>query len=396
MANIGIQNDDPRPVRQLRGVVQQARRPIEEGYVTELVFRQVIPPPKRASGFIPRLSLGLEYNDNIFFTASQPISDYIVLLSPGLNFRHESSRLNLELDYSFESTFYADNPDLNETFEEQIGFLTTRYELGESTEFNAQLLGHAFKDPTSTLVPGVISSRETTVQGFVNLSVAHTFVPERGPILSGSFRQMLLDFEDPDSVNSTTNDLLANLQFFGTRRNRLDGELRARYFKFDTGRDVWTYAALGGGEAELAPNLHGGILVGPLFSPNDLRKSDVYVNASLRKAFRDSDMEIRYERDWTTSGGLDAVLLSQILSVSAQLRLGGGVQALVRVGGGRFESVDTSSFKIWTAQPELGVTYTATSWLLLRLAYQYSWQKQDGIDESVTSNRVLFSVVGSL
>ncbi len=391
-----FQSQDPRPIRTLRELVQETRRPIEEGLVTELTFLQAIPPPKRSSGFTPRLSVGLEYNDNIFFTATQPTSDSIALISPGVNFRHESARLNLELDYSFVSSFYAENPDLNETFEEQVGFLTARYAIGERTDLDALVVGHAFKDPTSQIIPGIIPPRGTTVQNLINLSATHALAPDRGPNLRFNFRQILLDFEDQVAVNSRTYDLSAGVQFFGARRNRFDGEFRVRYFDFDSGRDVWTYAAFAGGEMELAQSLYGGLNLGPLVAAGELQETDVLVHASLRKNFRDGDLELRFERDWTTSGGVDSVLLSQILSGSAQLQLGSGVQGSVKLGLGRFESLDESDFKIWTVQPELGITYAAKPWLLFRLAYLFTWQKQDGIDSSVNSNQILFSIVGSL
>jgi hypothetical protein len=62
---------------------------------------------------IPSIALRGEYNDNIFFTRDETISDYIGTGSPGLEIINRTERLNLNLNGAFHFIRYEDADELD-------------------------------------------------------------------------------------------------------------------------------------------------------------------------------------------------------------------------------------------------------------------------------------------
>jgi hypothetical protein len=63
----------------------------------------------------PSLSLSEEYNDNLFLTQSDRISDFISYVSPGIDLSAKSINTILNLSYTPTFSFYSSHNDLNET-----------------------------------------------------------------------------------------------------------------------------------------------------------------------------------------------------------------------------------------------------------------------------------------
>ncbi|MCG6533335.1 MAG: hypothetical protein L7F78_01300 [Syntrophales bacterium LBB04] len=62
---------------------------------------------------MPSAGLREEYNDNIFFSTSQPERDFITTLSGGLALQERTERLDLSLTGHVDPRFYVRNPSLN-------------------------------------------------------------------------------------------------------------------------------------------------------------------------------------------------------------------------------------------------------------------------------------------
>ncbi len=63
----------------------------------------------------PSLSLSEEYNDNLFLTRSDRISDFISYVSPGIDLSAKSINSELRLSYSPTFSFYGSHNELNDT-----------------------------------------------------------------------------------------------------------------------------------------------------------------------------------------------------------------------------------------------------------------------------------------
>ncbi len=63
----------------------------------------------------PSLSLSEEYNDNLFLTRSERISDFISYVSPAIDLSAKSINTDLRLSYSPTFSFYGSHNELNDT-----------------------------------------------------------------------------------------------------------------------------------------------------------------------------------------------------------------------------------------------------------------------------------------
>jgi len=89
--------------------------------------------------FRPRITAQEQYTDNLLYTNTNKVSDYITTISPGLTFSAteskeakygvEQGKYGLDLDYSPGFNFYAHNSQLN--YVSQTGTLNTWYTFGQ-------------------------------------------------------------------------------------------------------------------------------------------------------------------------------------------------------------------------------------------------------------------------
>lgn len=63
----------------------------------------------------PSVSVGEEYNDNIYLTETDREDDFITKISPAISLKYAIQPLDLSLDYSLNFKFYGNHSDLNET-----------------------------------------------------------------------------------------------------------------------------------------------------------------------------------------------------------------------------------------------------------------------------------------
>ncbi len=63
----------------------------------------------------PKVSVGGEYNDNIYLTETDREDDFIAKISPAILLKYSIQPLDLSLDYSLNFRFYGNHSDLNET-----------------------------------------------------------------------------------------------------------------------------------------------------------------------------------------------------------------------------------------------------------------------------------------
>ncbi|PQP32944.1 hypothetical protein C6A36_01810, partial [Desulfobacteraceae bacterium SEEP-SAG10] len=63
---------------------------------------------------IPSISVREEYNDNILYTSSDEIDDWITTISPGLELVERTEQLNLNLSATVSPFFYADHSDFDD------------------------------------------------------------------------------------------------------------------------------------------------------------------------------------------------------------------------------------------------------------------------------------------
>ncbi|MDH5299132.1 MAG: outer membrane beta-barrel protein [Desulfobulbaceae bacterium] len=76
---------------------------------------------------IPSVAFRQEYTDNLYFTARDPMDDFIAIVSPALELSEKTERLDASLKAQLDHRRYFDNSDLNSTDQRYSGDL--RYSL---------------------------------------------------------------------------------------------------------------------------------------------------------------------------------------------------------------------------------------------------------------------------
>jgi len=70
-------------------------------------------PPAPPWAVTPRISLQTGYNDNIFMTNTDRVSDLVTVITPGISVRGDLPRVQVKLEYAPTATVYASNPSQN-------------------------------------------------------------------------------------------------------------------------------------------------------------------------------------------------------------------------------------------------------------------------------------------
>jgi hypothetical protein len=85
--------------------------------------------PARAAGLqlIPALSLSEEYNDNIFFDATDEETDWVTTLAPSMTLQRLDERLQLQATARLAFLHYRDNSDLDAVDQQYLGQASFRW-----------------------------------------------------------------------------------------------------------------------------------------------------------------------------------------------------------------------------------------------------------------------------
>jgi hypothetical protein len=86
----------------------------------QVTLGQLTPPVEKAAGkpadgfyITPSLSVGELYDDNLFFSSTDPKQDFFTRTSPGIQAGYQSTPLMLLGGYTFDSEVYSKHPELN-------------------------------------------------------------------------------------------------------------------------------------------------------------------------------------------------------------------------------------------------------------------------------------------
>lgn len=168
---------------------------------------EVDPAGLRVGGFLlyPSLRQGMEFNDNIFATESDPKSDFIYTVRPNFSARSDWNNHNLTLDLGGTFGFYLDESD--ENYQDYYGRLGSTVEITSRNALRINLA--ARRDHESRNSPTAVGGAEPTIfKSFDGgLQYMHRF--NRLSLVGGGVVQRL-DYDDtdifPGSINNDDRD----------------------------------------------------------------------------------------------------------------------------------------------------------------------------------------------
>jgi hypothetical protein len=378
------------------------------------------------------LSLGEEYNDNIFFEKRPRVHDFITQISPtfrlqfrpvtapahafnfdftpiGEIFARNSELNNLGDNITFNANYaYDHSPRLNFQFTDSL----QRQGITRSSRFSEPRQLGQFSTPTQPSAPGLspsqrlgdfVSDGETFANNFV-ANARYLYAPNI--TLSAEYNGAYTSFLDAGGT-----ELSNRIGFRGTYNWRQEHNLHAGYFieiiktrddennvvhTFDLGDDFFSNTRI-----ELTPTLTLAFSTGVSFNAgNDGPRVANNSNLTLIKLWERATFTIGARKGLTGSHGIAGVSDTTSFFTAFNMRI---TERLSTTIGADYSLFDTDDVNFNTAQIGGGLQYAINNWLCSSLNYNH--RRRDGGSGSentdlltrgnVYSNSVLLAISGT-
>jgi hypothetical protein len=343
----------------------------------------------------PTLTLGGEYNDNVFLDNTQRESDFIFSVTPAVQVVLERSTYRWAAGYTFTAEKYIDQTQLDSAFQRQRFYLTGLHRL--DPRLTVTLSEVFVEDKNSNLVSeeNIAIGRRTSLSNSFSPGLTWQFAPRTS--LSTSFSYTLQRFDDTEASDSNTYRLNADVNHDFTARLTGSAGYEVRYIDVESQPGTTTHTPRVGVTYRFTPTLTGAVFAGPTIwvTSGDSGVSP-YVNAQITNLFSWGSASAYFNHYVGTAGGLGGT--------TENMSLGGIVQVVTllrdlvldaaprfnrskSVGGG---SIDVRSFTV-----DLRVAYRFTNWLSAVAGYRFFLQRSDsstGLARDVDQSRVFAGV----
>jgi hypothetical protein len=345
----------------------------------------------------PSLSLSERYDDNIFQTSTDKETDFVTIVTPGIQLRYQpASDTLLELDYRTDFEFFAQNTEQN-----QIGQRGTLRFSSPITPFLSLTMSDSLiitEEPGDRFVEidevtGLRSiSQENRGQTVRNRAVAtlQALLSARST-LSLLFDSLIEDVENVSEVDEYRYTLGAEL---GYSTNVRRGSL-VRLFYDATFHNFSANAPLLPGQSEqpnfqvhtfnvgylhpFSPTLVGDASVGYAMTTSDAAAEDDHTafvaNLGLTKTLREGNISFRYRRSLTSGRGEGGSVLADTFTLAILTGLTSKITAGIssNLSFFDFQESEDEDRTFWTIRPKL-------SYQMLRF-----WQLSFDYDFSITN-----------
>jgi len=369
------------------------RVPIREKPIFEGARRGLIPPRPRRTGFVPRVTLTANYQDNLFFTPTDEVSDFVTVISPGVSYKNFGKNWEIAFDYAFESAFYADNPDEDDFFDGQSAFLIGHLDVDSRTRVGLLDVFRDTRDPTEQLVPGAVPDLVPTQTNDLVLYATRGMSTQTN--LTGRYINRLQFTDEPNSSDIAVNEgaLIGDYEFSKSDRAGLSG--RYRSYRFSPGQDETSYSGFASLRHDLDERLTVEGRLGLLHTTADSGRDYVVGGAAIHASHKDAIYSVALDRDLTTSAGVSSLLLKNQVIGSALFRISSGLQAFVEVGYSNLETVNSATTNIDVVNVGASISYALTNNAWLRFKYTFTQEDIENAD-STSANQYFISIVGTL
>jgi hypothetical protein len=342
----------------------------------------------------PSLSLGERYDDNIFETSTDKESDFVTVVTPGIQLRYQpTSSTLLELDYRTDFEFFAQNSDQN-----QIGqrgtlrfaspitprlSLTVRDSLIITEEPGDRFVEIDEETGLREISQG---SREQTIRN--RAAATLEFLLAARSTLSLLFDSLVDDVGQVDEVDEFRYTFGAEFGYLTDIRR----ESRLRLFYDVTLHTFAENGPLSPGETEqpdfqvhtinvgyfhaFSPTLVGDVAVGYAITRSDAATEDDHnafiANLGLTKTLRDGRIAFRYRRTLTSGRGEGGSVLADIFTLAIATSLTPKITAGLssNLSFYNFLATDEDDRTFWVIRP--GLAYQMLRFWRLSFDYDFS------------------------
>lgn len=185
---------------------------------------------------IPSITLSEQYDDNIYLDNDNKETEYLTMLTPGINLNVTSETNIFELRYLPTFVWYY-----NETYEDIVRHsagLNFGYDITERTRFGIMGNYSSSDDPIENFegVVGVRQTRNKYHRGTLNTNISYQFGPENLFTLGYNFG--VLENEDNSLDDRQFNNPYANLTYWFNLKNGLEIDYNYTYVEYDSDDEI--------------------------------------------------------------------------------------------------------------------------------------------------------------
>jgi hypothetical protein len=341
----------------------------------------------------PTLTLGAEYNDNLFLNNLQKRSDFIGSVTPSIQVVLEGATYRWAVGYSLTGEKYLDNSQLDNAVQRQSFFIIGSHRL--SPQFTLTLNETFVEDRNTNLVgtENIAVGRQKSRSNVFAPGLVWLFAPQTS--LRAEVGYALQRYDDPAAASSDAYRILTDVNHNFTPR--LVGVLgyEGRYIDVERQLGATTHTARFGATYRFTSALTGTAIVGPtvLVTRDDTSLSP-FADVSLTDLFSWGSATVYFSRVVGTAGGLGGTTentsiggLVQVTSLLRDLALEAGPRYSTAHSTGGGSAIDVRSFSL-----DLRATYRFTPWLAGVAGYRFFMQRSDSTGTTlagdVDQNRV--------
>lgn len=347
--------------------------------------------------FYPTLTLGGEYNDNVFLTNERKQSDFIMSVTPAVRLVLESSIYRWSAGYSFTAEKYLDHSELDSAVQRQNFFVTGFYRVDPRLSLT---LSEVFIEDKNTNLVGdesVAVGRRTSRSNSLTPGLNWQFAPRTA--LNASLSYTLQRFDDVAASDSDVYRVTVDVNHDFTARLTGIAGYEVRYIDVEGQPGLTTHTPRVGATYQFTPTLTGSLVAGPTVRVSREETGvSPFASASLTGLYAWGTVTGFASHYVGTAGGLGGTTentavgaLVQVTTLMRDLVLEAAPGYFISksVGGG--SAIDVRSFTL-----DLRAAYRFTSWLAAVGGYRFFAQRSDSASTSlardVDQNRLFVGI----
>ncbi len=314
----------------------------------------------------PSFSVAEVYDDNVFYTSSNRVTDFITRFSPGIQAGYQSDPLTLLGRYTFDAEVYAKNPDLTTALARQAASLDFRYVPARGTTLS---LGGGYVETHTpselNVTTGVQTARGRAQQASANPSFRYEFDPLTAATVGYTFTWS-------NEAGGTTTDSHRMALGVDRRISPRDTLTFAYDFEFlsfsNDGTDTVNTFTLGW-TSELTPRTTIALRAGARLENGSVKPTG---SASIEHRLESWRFSLAYSNGLNTITGETGTVITNAVNAAITYQPLRALQ-LGATAGFFLNTQDSSETKVF--QVGANATYQILEWLSLVGSYQYTFQR---------------------
>ena len=335
----------------------------------------------------PTLTLGVEYNDNVFLTNNRKRSDYIGGVTPGIQVVIESVTYRWAVGYSLTGEKYLHNTQLDNSIQRQSFFITGTHRLSPQFTLTLNELFAEDKSTSQVGLDNIAVGRRTSRNNTFSPGFVWQFTPQTS--LRTELGYTLQRFDDPTAAGSNVYRLTSDFRHDFTPRFTGVLGYEGRYIDVDRQIPVITHTPRFGVIYRFTPATTATVIVGPTVRlvRNEM-SIDPFGEASIVSLFAWGTLTGYANHYVGTAGGLggttentSAGVLLRLTSLLRDLvvEVGPGYSIAKSTGGGN--AIDVRSLSL-----DVRASYRLTSWLAAVASYRFFQQRSDSTGSTLAAD----------